>query len=499
MPQLRIVLLLLTLILSGTFSIWAQLEEGSASEPYTSLLSKCENKDPSPTSMSTTIPPNLQATERKIRNQLQTNPRDVMTQLRLARIFEFKRDFSAALIGYQEALRINRSCENCLIGLASLLSHCKQKSDAIRLTEEFLDRSPGSVMATRQLALLNLEQKNYLEVIRIAQKIQKLDRNLATGYQVQAMAHLALGQEEEAVDYFKTALENDESLAEVHLQLGMIYRKKPETVDFAARHLRKTLELGIVHPEIYKDLARMLLDKSQNKETILEAIEELHKALDMTSGYPEAYKLLSRAYKKLGNTTLAEIATKHFEKLVRNYQNAGKSISQAESHYENALKLLKEIKSDEARDTLRKVIRLNPDMDSAYYMLAMLDSMESRQREAVNWVRKAIQINPVRPRYYLLLGENLPRTETADAIEAVNKAILLNPSEASAYNIRGNIQFNDGQNESAVKSYRLAIRIDAENPVFHINLSSVLQRLGDEEGSRRERNIYLRLSALQDN
>ena len=106
--------------------------------------------------------------------------------------------------------------------------------------------------------------------------------------------------------------------------------------------------------------------KSRNKESILEAIEELHKALDMTSGYPEAYKLLSRAYKKLGNTTLAEIATKHFEKLVRNYQNAGKSISRAESHNENALKLLKEIKSDEARDTLRKVIRLNPDMDSAY-------------------------------------------------------------------------------------------------------------------------------------
>ena len=140
-----------------------------------------------------------------------------------------------------------------------------------------------------------------------------------------------------------------------------------------------------------------------------------------------------------------------------------------------------------------RALEIDDTIDPAYFRLAQLNSMSGRAQQAVELARKAIAINPVRPEYHLLLGESLPKTEAA--IEAVLEAIRLNPSAAPPYNSLGNIQFADGRYESAVQSYRQAIKLDDENPIFHLNLSSVLRQTGDEEGSKRERELYLRLSA----
>ncbi len=491
MRQLRSTFLVAALILTETVPTHAQVESGPPSSTYTPLLSRCETTDPSPVALAVVIPPDLRGTERRLRTLLQTDPTDLDVQLELATLFEIKSDFPAALIGYQEALKLDRSCEDCLMAFVSLLSHCKQQSDAVRVTEKFLERTPTSVMATNQLALLHLQTENYPEVLDLAHKIRQLDRSSATSYQLQALAHLGLEELDEAEFYFKTALENDESLSEAHLRLGMMYTRRPETVDSAVRHLRKAIELGLAHPEVYKDLGHMLVNQSQYRD----ALVELHKALDMTSGYAEPYALLSQAYRGLGLEEYAEAAAKRFQVLDAWGNQAAPGSTPAETYYRMGMTFLQQNQPRQARAALLRSIEAEPNLDPAYFMLAQISSLASRPNEAIEWIRKAISINPVMPRYHLLLGEHLPTTEATAAIDAVKVAIKLNPSEGEFFNALGNVLFADGQNESAVKSYRHAIHLDQENPIFHLNLSTVLRNLGDEDGSKRERNLYLRLSA----
>ena len=493
MRRLALNLFLPVLAVSGTNLLRAQQVETTTPAPRLPFLSTCEATEPSPRVAGLQLPPDLEAAERELRGRLVADPSDVSVQFDLGTLFEVRRDFSGALIAYQEALKLDLSCSDCAVSLSSLLHHCKQNVDSVRVMEDFLKANPRSAPAVTHLALLHIELEQYSESLGLARQAQKLENDSAVGYHLQAVAHLGLEQRDEAEAYFKIAIENDDSLAEAHLQLGLLYGKQPETFDQAAVHLRKAVDLGLVHPEIYKDLGRVLVNQEQH----LDAIVELQNALTLNSDYAEPYYFLSKSYEKLGQQAQAEAAMERFRTLDAAKIAPSETRTQAQAHYESGMALLQQRNANEAYPAFLRAIEVDATFDSPYFRLAQLNSMSDRPQQAVELVRKAIALNPILPEYYLLLGESLPKTEAEAAIEAILEAIKLNPSAATPYNSLGNIQFADGQYEQARRAYRQAIKLDDENPIFHLNLSSVLRQTGDEEGSKREREFYMRLSAGQ--
>ena len=495
MRQFALILLVPLLVVPGTNPLLSQQVETAQPARRLPLLSTCETTEPSPRTQWIELPPDLEVAERELRARLVADPSDVTVQSDLGMLFEIRRDFSAALISYQEALKLDRSCSDCVVSLSSLLHHCKQNVDSVRVVEDFLEANPRSAPAVTHLAFLHLELQQYDEGLRLARRHQKLEEESAVGYHLQAMAHLGLKQRDEAEAYFKIAVEHDDSLAEAHLQLGLLYGKQPETFDAAAVHLRKAIDLGLVHPEIYKDLGRVLVSREQ----YLDAIEELQKALTLNPDYAEPYYFLSKSYEKLGQQPQAEAAMERFRALDAAQVAPSETRAQARAHYLNGMQLLQQRNATDAYPAFLRAIEIDDAFDSPYFRLAQLNSMSDRPQQAVELVRKAIALNPIRPEYYLLLGESLPKTEAEAAIEAILEGIKLNPRVATPYNSLGNIQFADGRYEPALRSYRQAIKLDDENPIFHLNLSSVLRQTGDEEGSKRERDLYMRLSAEQNN
>ena len=493
MRQFALILCVPLLVISGTNLLSSQQVEKTTPPSSRHLLSTCETREPSPRTAGLQLPPDLDAAVREMRSRLVADPSDVSVQFDLGTLFEVQSDFSAALIAYQEALKLDRSCSDCVVALSSLLYHCKQNVDSIQVVEAFLEANPQSAPAMTHLALLHMEQQQYKEALRLARRAQKLEEDSAIGYHLQAMAHLGLKQKDEAEAYFKIAVERDDSLAGAHLQLGLLYGEQPETFDSATLHLQRAVDLGLVHPEIYKDLGRVMV----SQEKYLDAIEELHKALTLSADYAEPYYLLSKSYEKLGQDAQATAALKRFRALEAAQTTPSETRAQAQAHYLNGMELLQQRNANEAYAVFVRAIEIDDAIDPAYFRLAQLNSMSGRGQQAVELARKAIAINPIRPEYHLLLGESLPTTEAEAAIEAVLEAIKLNPSAAPPYNSLGNIQFADGRYKRAVQSYRQAIKLDDENPIFHLNLSSVLRQTGDEEGSKRERDLYMRLSAGQ--
>ena len=495
MWQFALILFVPLLVVSGMNPLLSQQGETTTPAPSLPLLSTCETTEPSPRTQGLPLPPDLDVAERELRSRLVADPSSVALQNDLGTLFEVRGDFSAALIAYQEALKLDRSCSDCVVALSSLLHHCEQNVDSVRVVEDFLEGNPRSVPAVTHLALLHMGLQQYDEGLRQARQAQKLEEDSAVGYHLQALAHLGLNQRDEAEAYFKIAVEHDDSLAEAHLQLGLLYGKQPETFDAAALHLRQAIDLGLVHPEIYKDLGRVLVSQEQH----LDAIEELQNALTINPDYAEPYYFLSKSYEKLGQQAQAEATMERFRTLDAAQVAPSETRAQARAHYLSGMQLLQQRNGTDAYGAFLKAIEIDDGFDSPYFRLAQLNSMSDRPQQAVELVRKAIALNPTRPEYYLLLGESLPKTEAEAAIEAITEAIKLNPSVATHYNSLGNIQFSDGRYEHAVRSYRQAIKLDDENPIFHLNLSSVLRQTGDEEGSKRERDLYMRLSAEQNN
>ena len=493
MRQFALILLVPLLVIPGTNLLPSQQVETTTPSSSPALLSTCETAEPSPRTAGVSLPPDLQAAEQELRRLLVANPSDVKVQFDLGTLFELQRDFPAALISFQEALKLDRTCADCVLTLSSLLYHCKQDVDSINVVEAFLEANPKSAQVVTHLALLQVQQQHFEEGLRLARMAQELDKDSALGYHIQAMAHLGLNQTDEAEVYFKIAVERDASLAEAHLQLGLLYTRQPETFSSAALYLRKAVDLGLAYPEVYKDLGRVLVSQDQH----LEAVEELHNALAFSPTYPEPYYFLSKCYEKLGLKTQAAAALKRFRALEAAQTAPSETRAQAEAHFLNGIELLQQRNATEARAAFVRAIEIDDTIDPAYFHLARINSMLDRPQQAVEWARKAIAINPILPEYHLLLGESLPKTEAEAAVEAVMEAIRLNPSVATPYNSLGNLHFADGHNEKAVQAYRQAIKLDDENAIFHLNLSSVLRQMGDEKASKRERELYMRLSAGQ--
>ena len=468
----------------------AETPQRSAPRPF---LTTCDTTEPSPRIASLRIPPDLAAAERELRARLKTDPTDVSSQFDLGTLFEIAGDFPAALISYQEALKLDPSCSDCVVTLSSLLHHCKQNEDSIRVAEEFLQANPRSSAVITHLALIQIEQQHFKEGLELAHQAQKMDRDSAIGYHLAGMAHLGLNRLNDAERDFKAALERDEALAESHLQLGRLYARQPETFDPAALHLRKAIDLGLVHPEVHKDLGRVLVSLEKH----LDAIEQLQKALNMNPDYAEPYYFLSKSYAKVGQEEQSEAALTRFRALEKAQGSPSENHTRARLHYMDGMGLLQQQNLSGASAAFLKAIELDETLDPAYFRLAQLHAMSGATRETVKWVGKAIAINPVRPEYHLLLADSLPGTEVDQAIESVKEAIRLNPSAANAFNSLGNVQFSDGRYGDAIQSYRQAIKLDDENAIFHLNLSAALRESGDEAGSKRERELYLRLSEGQ--
>ena len=91
------------------------------------------------------------------------------------------------------------------------------------------------------------------------------------------------------------------------------------------------------------------------------------------------------------------------------------------------------------------------------------------------------------------MAQSLEKTDIAGALSAVTEAIELKPDEAEFHNLEGNIRFSTEDYAGAVRAYRAAIRVDAENPLFHLNLSSALDRNGEPQESRKAKDRYLEL------
>ncbi len=247
--------------------------------------------------------------------------------------------------------------------------------------------------------------------------------------------------------------------------------------------------------ETYKAKVEKVLSVSTNGKVSIadrDTLEELRESLGLTTA--EAQQAEDSAYKpfidqaekqeKYKKTLLKYIENYPFsEDIIKQLENRQRDLglktedieqitqpilAEAEQKHQEQLSLKRIERQSELDQETDNFDSLNSDLDT-----------QSKDEEAIECYRKAIEIDPNNISMYNQLGLSLhAQGKDEEAIECYHKAMKIDPNDAFVHNNLGLSLSTQGKDEEAIKYYRKAIEIEPNNATMHGNLGYSLSIQG---------------------
>ncbi len=442
-----------------------------AAKEYSFALSKsAENQDI------------LQSLENIWKQKIYNEPNNSEAHANLGAIYQKKGNVAAALEEYKTAERLN----------------------------------PSSVVTRLNLGTLFQQEKQYEMAIEAYDSILKLYPNYMLAYYYKAQSLKALGMQDAAIQNYKLALNLDPDNKNVQDELFELYKK-----DMSPEEMLKYLynevqnfpnDAGKTYEYAYQ------LHKNNKLD---DAIIYYKKSIQLDSKNPNAYINLALAYKqksRLQNAidTLSTAKTKFPDNAQIKQQYALLEEEADSLLYSNASKLFSQKKYKEALDLYKKItpqtvetltaqgaccqmLNSNKSAITAYtkalemdsknadimYYLAQAYANDDNNSQAMVYVKKSLDIKPENPDAKELLKylnddyrngmltdavAFYEKKEYSKAFPLLEKVLLLNPNEATAYYYCALIYDEQKKYWPAIESYQKALKAD---PKMNIALYSI--------------------------
>jgi tetratricopeptide (TPR) repeat protein len=149
------------------------------------------------------------------------------------------------------------------------------------------------------------------------------------------------------------------------------------------------------------------------------------------------------------------------------------------AHINLGMALAVEGNFDEAADSFREAIIIDPNWDVIHLRLANALSKQHRWQEAVRHYRRALSMRPYNWEASYRLAEALEAQGKAEeAIENYRDSLLLNRRNWAAHYKAGNLLAEQGRSAEAAEHFRQALRANPRDARTHIALGVTLQQLG---------------------
>ena len=189
------------------------------------------------------------------------------------------------------------------------------------------------------------------------------------------------------------------------------------------------------------------------------------KALSIKPDYAEAYYNMGVTLKDQGKLEEAIVACK--KALFIKPDNA-------EAYNNMGIALQEQGKLEEAIEAYNKALAIKPDYADAYYNMGVTLQEQRRLEEAIKAYNKVLAIKPDYADAYNNMGGTLKEQgKLEEAIDAYNKALAIKPDYADAYNNMGVTLQEQGKLEDAIKAYNKALAIKPDNAGAHRHRSIV--------------------------
>ncbi|MDJ0555554.1 MAG: tetratricopeptide repeat protein [Microcoleaceae cyanobacterium MO_207.B10] len=392
------------------------------------------------------------------------------------------------------------------------------------------------------LAETYINQKKWQQAITISQQIVQIKPE-PKAYKIIGNALQAMGKLQEALDWYKKALEIQPDFVEVYANLGTIFAQQRQW-EQAISYYRKAISVKPDFAGAYRNLAKIYTQINQP----LAAAECLYQALKIEPGKATAEESLSlanslsengkleeaiacykraiqlkpqlveasyklaeiliqkgdseaavacyqkvisthpnsvTAYQKLGDT-LSEQG--QIESALQNYQKAQQlepnntEIKQkiGEIYYKVGASLQESGNIEEAIKPYHQATENYPEFDIPYGKLGEIFTQQEKWSEVVTAYKRASEIKPDNSWYHNSLGDAFKKLEKwEEAVAAYRKAIELNPDFSWSHNNLGDCLLKLEKWEEAVQPYRQAIKLKPDFTWSYTNLANALWAAGN--------------------
>lgn len=138
-----------------------------------------------------------------------------------------------------------------------------------------------------------------------------------------------------------------------------------------------------------------------------------------------------------------------------------------------------EKKFDQAIDTYRELLRVEPMHPSAYHNLGASLGNTKRHQEALEAFQMAVKLAPSQASFHASLGGAFMSLRRWDeSLAALNEAIRLDPTRGDTYNMLGFLFDNTRRFEEALAANKKSCELAPENPANFHNVGLSYMKLG---------------------
>jgi len=310
----------------------------------------------------------LQSARQECLNACNKSPDNAQLWFMLSAICGQTQDFPAAEQYCRKALEITDSVPSIYYNLAVAQRGQGKTNDAVFSLEKAVQLQANFTAALYELGNICLEQKNYANAIDYYQKVINGAPDTFQAYTGMAIAQERQGEPGSAKSAYLESLRINPVQQDVVLRLASLCDTQ-ENVDDAIQYYKRAIEFGYNKADVYVNLGRMyVLHNNQS-----EAENNYKKALSTDPDAVEALTNLALLYEEMQNTGSA----------LENIKKAYQLKPEDEKVIYNYAKILTSRREySEAETFYRKVLDINPGFSEAGVNLGNLYLLSGKVNDA---------------------------------------------------------------------------------------------------------------------
>jgi tetratricopeptide (TPR) repeat protein len=172
----------------------------------------------------------------------------------------------------------------------------------------------------------------------------------------------------------------------------------------------------------------------------------------------------------------------------------GQQIPKAQGHYDRGLELAKEGRYHEASEQFAMAIEVNPEFGEAYYQLGLSEVGDDRPQDAIHAFMQLGQLQPTNDKPILAAAQLYYGLGFMDdALALCVRALLIEPRNASIYFNIGLIYVKQRHPAQAIDALEQAISLEPGMKKGRLLLATAYTNLGNHEGAIRTLQDGIRL------
>jgi tetratricopeptide (TPR) repeat protein len=335
-------------------------------------------------------------------------------------------------LGTQESVEAGRY--DVLVQTAAAAESAGKRDQAIAALEKALTLKPSSALVEIKLANLYSSRKEFEKSLEYSSRALTAEPRNVDALRLAGMAAGALNKPDVAAKYFRQAVAIKGTDPELHYRLGMsLYslRDARHALDefyrarlYDPKDAENLYMIGKIHWEMCRQVWEEMVRVDPNSVRVKQMVAEQDEIRNL---YPEAI------------AKYQEIIRQEPAALGFNY-----ALGKLYLHI---------AKIDEAEQAFQAELKLDPNSPLAYYGLAQAALERQNLPLALATANRAIQVKPDFGDAYILLGRiELGMGDKQKAIELLEHAAILSPSDPSLFYMLGRAYTDLGKRDSAARA-----------------------------------------------